>query len=204
MQAIGWAGNAFFAARFLVQWLQSERAGRTVTPSSFWWLSVCGCVCMSTYVAWLGDPFLLAGYLLNGAVYVRNLFLIERRAHAERLAPGLLAGLAALAGAAPVVLVAARVREGLGSSPLWIACVVCGEAAHTSRFFVQWLYSERRGVSHFPRAFWYLSLLGNLLLLAYAIHLGDVVLIAGFSPAPLVQIRNLMLAPDAGEREVEA
>lgn len=201
MEAIGWAGSAFFAARFLVQWVLSERAGRSVTPPSFWWLSLVGCVCMSTYVAWRGDPFLLAGYLLNGAVYVRNLFLLERREHAERMKPALLALLAILGLGALVTLVGARMREGLGSAPLWIAVVVVGEFAHTARFFVQWLHSERRGISHFPRSFWYLGLVGNLMLLAYAIHLSDAVLIANFVPAPLIQVRNLMLASDAAEAE---
>jgi lipid-A-disaccharide synthase-like uncharacterized protein len=41
--------------------------------------------------------------------------------------------------------------------------------------------------------FWWLSLAGNALLLAYAVHLRDPIFIAGFVPGPLVQVRNLML-----------
>ena len=61
------------------------------------------------------------------------------------------------------------------------------------RFLIQWVASERRGSSHFPPAFWIVSLVGNLALLAYALRLGDPVYIAGFLPGPLVQVRNLVL-----------
>ena len=59
---------------------------------------------------------------------------------------------------------------------------------------MQWYASERAGESHFPRSFWYLSLAGNVLLLAYACHLADPVYIAGYVLGPLVQVRNLMLS----------
>ena len=61
------------------------------------------------------------------------------------------------------------------------------------RFIVQWIQSERSGKSVIPLAFWYLSLGGGVLLLAYSIHLGDPVFILGQSAGALVYIRNLML-----------
>ena len=76
---------------------------------------------------------------------------------------------------------------------MWLTIGIVGQTLWTARFLVQWWSTERAGASHFPRLFWWLSLSGNALLLAYAIHLRDAVYIAGFVPGPIVQIRNLML-----------
>ncbi len=61
------------------------------------------------------------------------------------------------------------------------------------RWMVQWLASERTEQSHVPIAFWYMSLIGGLITLAYAIYRKDPVFIAGQSLGAIVYIRNLML-----------
>lgn len=61
------------------------------------------------------------------------------------------------------------------------------------RWVVQWLASERSAESRVPVAFWYLSLVGGVITLAYAIHRRDPVFIAGQSIGSLVYFRNLML-----------
>lgn len=79
--AIGFAGNALFFSRFLVQWLASERAGRSYVPVAFWWLSIAGSVVLLLYAIHRRDPVFTLAYLPNCVVYVRNLMLIrsERR-----------------------------------------------------------------------------------------------------------------------------
>ncbi|HET9482183.1 MAG TPA: lipid-A-disaccharide synthase N-terminal domain-containing protein, partial [Candidatus Polarisedimenticolia bacterium] len=62
-----------------------------------------------------------------------------------------------------------------------------------SRFLVQWIVAERRGESIVPPAFWYLSICGGLILLAYSIHVQDPVFIAGQSIGSIVYARNLVL-----------
>ena len=79
-------------------------------------------------------------------------------------------------------------------SPLTVTLGWIGNVCFFSRFFVQWWATERASQSHFPQLFWWLSLVGNPLLLAFAIHLRDLVLIAGCVPGPIVQVRNLMLS----------
>jgi lipid-A-disaccharide synthase-like uncharacterized protein len=76
---------------------------------------------------------------------------------------------------------------------IWIAIGFAGQCVFGSRFVVQWISSERQQQSVFPVYFWYASLVGAMLLLAYAIHLGDPVFIAGESFGSIVYIRNLML-----------
>ena len=76
---------------------------------------------------------------------------------------------------------------------LWLVVGFVGQALFGSRFLVQWIVSERKGESVVPRAFWYLSLGGAALLLAYAIWRQDPVFILGQSFGFLVYTRNLIL-----------
>jgi lipid-A-disaccharide synthase-like uncharacterized protein len=76
---LGLLGQAAFSARFLVQWLASERRRRSVVPSSFWWLSLAGGALLLAYALHRRDPVFLLGQSAGLAVYLRNLVLIGRR-----------------------------------------------------------------------------------------------------------------------------
>lgn len=68
-----------------------------------------------------------------------------------------------------------------------------GQSMFFMRFFVQWLYSEKHKRSLIPTAFWYFSLAGSFMLLAYAICKKDPVFIVGQSTGFIIYTRNLML-----------
>ena len=68
-----------------------------------------------------------------------------------------------------------------------------GQGVFASRFIVQWLYSERRGESHIPVIFWYLSIIGGFFLLIYAIFRKDPVIITGQIFGVFIYTRNLIL-----------
>ena len=76
---------------------------------------------------------------------------------------------------------------------LWLILGLAGQAIFGGRFIVQWIASERRRESHVPIVFWYLSLLGGAITLAYAIHKKDPVFIIGQGSGLIVYVRNLML-----------
>ena len=80
-----------------------------------------------------------------------------------------------------------------GDDPTWLAFGLLGNLAFASRFVVQWLASERAGESFVPLSFWYLSMLGSLILLAYAIHRREPVFALGYLPNSVVYLRNLVL-----------
>lgn len=191
-QVLGWIGNACFFSRFLVQWALSERARRSLTPEVFWRLSLLGTVCWIVYSSQQDNYVLLVGFVLNGSIYARNLWM-QRRSGTRTLTPRL----AALIALASVIGLVAGALWNLDADPeasvAWVVCAAVGQAIWSARFVVQWWHSERAGESHFPPTFWWLSLAGNALLLAYALHLGDPIFIAAFVPGPLVQVRNLML-----------
>ncbi len=68
-----------------------------------------------------------------------------------------------------------------------------GQGIFASRFVIQWIYSEKKGQSAIPIIFWYLSVIGGLTLLIYAIYRKDPVIIMGQSFGVLIYIRNLIL-----------
>ncbi|MCZ6463739.1 MAG: lipid-A-disaccharide synthase N-terminal domain-containing protein [Proteobacteria bacterium] len=76
---------------------------------------------------------------------------------------------------------------------VWLAFGLLGNVAFGSRFLLQWVASERRGESFVPVAFWYLSIVGSLILLIYAIHLENVVFTLAYLPNAFVYYRNLAL-----------
>ena len=68
-----------------------------------------------------------------------------------------------------------------------------GQGLFASRFIVQWIYSEKKGVSSIPIIFWYLSIFGGLGLLTYAIYRKDPVIISGQLFGIFIYLRNLIL-----------
>ncbi len=76
---------------------------------------------------------------------------------------------------------------------IWLTIGFLGQGIFFMRWVVQWVASERSAESRVPITFWYLSLLGGLITLAYAIYRKDPVFIAGQSIGALVYLRNLML-----------
>ena len=68
-----------------------------------------------------------------------------------------------------------------------------GQGLFASRFIVQWIYSEKKGESHIPVIFWYLSIFGGIGLLIYAIFRKDPVIILGQLFGIFIYLRNLIL-----------
>jgi len=82
---------------------------------------------------------------------------------------------------------------------VWLIIGFAGNLVFFSRFMVQWIVSERQKRSVIPVSFWYLSLVGSLVLLAYAIYTKNLVFILAFAPNSLVYIRNLWLIYRPGQ-----
>ena len=80
---IGFLGQACFASRFLVQWMASERAGRSVVPRVFWYLSIAGGAIVLCYAIWRRDPVFIVGQSAGLFVYLRNLVLLRREDRAR-------------------------------------------------------------------------------------------------------------------------
>ena len=81
---------------------------------------------------------------------------------------------------------------------LWLTVGVLGQLMFTARFLVQWWASEKAGRSVVPVTFWYFSILGSLIVLAYGIHKLEPVIIIGQLPGTVIYARNLWLIREAG------
>ncbi len=84
MIVIGFGGQALFAARFIIQWLSSENAGRSVIPVAFWYFSISGGLVLLTYAIWRKDPVIIAGQSVGVFIYARNLYFISKEKKQER------------------------------------------------------------------------------------------------------------------------
>jgi len=74
----GFAGQALFASRFIIQWFKSEMEGRSVIPLAFWYCSLGGGVVPVAYAIYKKDPVFIIGQASGLVVYSRNLYLIFR------------------------------------------------------------------------------------------------------------------------------
>ena len=85
---IGIIAQALFTARFVVQWLASEKAGRSVIPFSFWLLSIGGGVLLLIYALYRRDPVFILGQAFGVLIYLRNLTFVLRERREEKAKSG--------------------------------------------------------------------------------------------------------------------
>jgi lipid-A-disaccharide synthase-like uncharacterized protein len=85
---VGLLGQGMFFSRFLVQWWESEREGRSIIPLAFWYFSVGGGIVLLAYSIHKRDPVFILGQGVGLFVYFRNLYLIFREKAALKAAAG--------------------------------------------------------------------------------------------------------------------
>lgn len=76
---IGFIGQTIFASRFLIQWIVSERASKSIIPNIFWWISIVGSIILLSYAIHKEDPVFIVGQSCGFLIYARNLYLIKRK-----------------------------------------------------------------------------------------------------------------------------
>ena len=85
------------------------------------------------------------------------------------------------------------VSKEIVNDPVWATVALVGQFFFAGRFILQWLVSEYKRKSHMPVMFWYMSILGSLMLFAYSIHIKNPIFMLSFSLNTLIYIRNLHL-----------
>lgn len=78
---VGLGGQVMFMMRFLLQWIATEKARKSVIPVSFWWFSIGGAAILLAYAIYRRDPVFILGQSLGFFIYARNLWFVyqERR-----------------------------------------------------------------------------------------------------------------------------
>jgi len=85
------------------------------------------------------------------------------------------------------------VAEKIVQDPFWATVGLFGQLIFGFRFVLQWIVSEYKKKSYVPTAFWFISIIGSLILLIYSIHIKNPIFILGFSLNTLIYLRNLHL-----------
>jgi lipid-A-disaccharide synthase-like uncharacterized protein len=75
---LGFSAQALFSFRFIVQWIASEKAGKSVVPVLFWYLSIFGSALLLVYAIYRKDPVFILGQSTGVFIYIRNLHLIAK------------------------------------------------------------------------------------------------------------------------------
>ena len=74
--AVGFLAQLMFSMRFIVQWIASERARRSIVPEMFWYFSVLGGAMLLAYAIYRADPVFILGQATGLLIYARNIYFI--------------------------------------------------------------------------------------------------------------------------------
>ncbi len=201
--AVGIAGGITFYGRFYVQWIASERAGRSIMPILFWYMSSLGSILLLAFAVATRSPVGALGQNFNLVVYGRNLIHLWRES--GTLTPFRYRAVHVTVGAVAVVafvLVAQvwwREYEHVKAEPphvsrvvwIWLAAGVAGQALFAARFLVQWIATERRKQSVIPASFWYLSVAASSLQAASFMQRREWVFGLGMLATLFIYFRNI-------------
>lgn len=193
---LGLLAQGLFSARILVQWVKSERAGRVVSPTSFWTFSLLASFLLMAYGVLRHDLVIIGGQVISYFIYMRNLQFKDVWSGlpgwfrwSSVLFP-LLAMLWLLFGdmySLRYIWENSEVSNGL---LLWGGA---GQVIFTLRFVYQWFRSEKLQESILPKGFWVISLIGSLMIVSYAVMRLDPVLLLGQVVGVVAYSRNLYL-----------
>jgi len=194
--SIGFVAQLLFAARMIVQWVHSEKAGKPLSPVIFWQLSILGSLIFLLYGILRHDFVIVLGQVLVYFIYVRNLHLKDR----WRPIPFIFRLFVIVVPIVALCYLLSDVHGNLGSLiyneeislPLQIWGSV-GQVIFTLRFYMQWIDSESKNESVMTKRFWIVSFAGSFMILVYAVFRFDPVLFIGQLVGLLVYLRNLML-----------
>jgi lipid-A-disaccharide synthase-like uncharacterized protein len=81
--AVGFLAQLMFSMRFIVQWIASERARRSIVPETFWYFSVIGGAMLFAYAIYRLDPVFMLGQGMGLVIYARNIYFIRTHNRAE-------------------------------------------------------------------------------------------------------------------------
>ncbi len=216
-QVIGIVGGLIFYGRFYVQWIASERAGRSVMPLVFWYMSSIGSVLLLVFAVATRSPLGALGQNFNIVVYGRNLMHIWREkgtlTKRRRWLVYVVVGIVGITAAGLLVHVWLGEYRHVQEQPehvsrsvwMWLAIGVVGQVLFAARFLVQWLATERLRRSVIPVSFWYLSLAASSLQAATFLQRGEWVFGVGMLATIVIYLRNVWLVHRVGaEQGVQA
>lgn len=101
-----------------------------------------------------------------------------------------------------IEFIKSAITEQILNDPVWAIMGLVGQLIFGGRFVLQWLVSEYKKKSHVPTSFWYISLVGSIIMLVYSVHIKNPIFMLGFSLNTLIYLRNIHLIYKHAKRNV--
>jgi lipid-A-disaccharide synthase-like uncharacterized protein len=193
--ALGFLSQGLFAARLIIQWLLSEKEGRIVSPVIYWHITLIATYLFIVYGIFQNDPVIVFGMALSYIISVRNLQLDG----AWNEMPIILRGIA-IALPLMTILYLFLPQSGFHAdyssqtvSQVWVFTGAAGQMLLNIRFLYQWYYAEKLKISILPVGFWYMTALGSIMVVIYALYRFDPVLLFAQGLGLIASMRNIQL-----------
>lgn len=204
---LGLIPSLFFTLRIVIQWVQSERRGKSYTGKAFWQLSFAGNVLLLLhYTLQVQYPLALL-QASNSVIAWRSLDLMQRRRYTKKEALGIF--FAVLLAVTFVFLLQGYLTVGGPDwirtptklldeqrqyhSIFWHSFGVFGTTLFASRFWIQWWKAEKDQNADLGVTFWWVSLVGSVMSLIYFAKINDTVSLINYAFGTIPYVRNLML-----------
>lgn len=194
---LGFAAQALFGLRVLVQWRASEKSKQVASPVTFWNLSLAASALFLLYGLARLDIVIILGQTIGYFIYIRNLQLKNHWIKYSVFWRLTILALPFISIACTLTRAPAGVSydnvflQGLDAF-LWAGLI--GQLLLNARFFVQLYFSERQKTSMLPAAFWWISLAGAVLIVIYAVYRRDPVLLLAQGISIVPYTRNIILS----------
>lgn len=201
---LGFFAQSLFGARILVQWIQSERQGKVVSPTLFWIFSLCGSFLFLIYGVLRQDAVILFGQTLSFYIYIRNLQL--KKFWRQIPLPGRVVIMPL-----PFVLFSLLIygdpeavqnifnKFDFTDSIILIGSM--GQLLLNFRYLYQWYFSERAKESLLPLGFWIISAVASIMIVFYGFNRLDPVLLVAQSMGFCAYMRNIYLSSRNAQSE---
>lgn len=206
----GTIASCAFGSRFFIQWIMSERRGKSYVPRIFWYISLLGNIALLVhYAIQVQYPFALVQGI-NAVISWRNINIMREEKYHSTFLKTLIYLFLVI-----IILTSIFAAQSLfifhewswirvplmpwESSPRttvsiwWHLFGTIGTLLFTSRFWLQWWQIEKHKVSYLSKSFWWLSLIGAATTITYGIYITDWVIIIGYGSGIISYVRNLML-----------
>lgn len=202
---LGFLSGIAFASRFIIQWALSEKKGESIVPPIFWQISLFANILSATHSFIQVQYHICIIQVCNAVISWRNLNLLQQKEpyFTWKGVSGIMAAFVALTTLAFILqshenwirVPTAPWQNGptLSVGYLWHSIGIIGYVLFSVRFWLQWWFAEKKHISYLPESFWWISLAGAFLSLAYAMHIHDLVNILGPLAGIIPYARNLVL-----------
>lgn len=202
--ALGFFAQSLFGSRLVVQWIQSERKGRVVSPTVFWILSLMASFLFLIYGVLRNDPVILIGQTFSYYIYIRNLQLKGFWVRIPKILrivifPMPVLVLSYISLFAPETFKAIINKSDFTEFIMIVGTI--GQLMLNLRYLYQWYYSEKAKESLLPLGFWVISAIASVMVVSYASIKEDLVLLVSQGLGMMAYSRNIYLSIRAGKQK---